>query len=889
MKHNRNPLAKAINYALGAGMIASLAMTAAPVAAQDDEEEATDLERFEVTGSRIKRTDVEGALPVQVIDRETIEFSGKSSVADLLRNQPINSAGSLRPASGNTAQAFAGVSLRALGEGRTLILIDGRRAPIAPNVGSGQDLNSIPLGAVERIEILSDGASAVYGSDAIGGVINIITRKDFTGAEIMLGTSEPEREGGDRREGHAIFGIAGSQGNIMAGVSNNKRDIIFQRDRPWSRGGASTFSNNFRNADFSFVEHPEFGAANVPGCQGEGFITANIGSPNGRCFYDFTLQAADEAEVENQSVFVRSNYNINNDWTIYANAQVNRVRTFGRYAPVPSSPWLVGGFGAIVLGPGLPNHPATPPSQGGLNPNWEAYQDRADDTLLLTHRFAANGPRDTQTDGQVYDLDIGVQGRVGNFDVDAGVRRIESQYNELGRNYVVSALAQPQFDNGNYNIYDPFGNPQDVLQSFTATINRDARYVSREAYALASTDLFDMAAGPVGIAFGAEYRDENYKDIFDDLQANGNITGSAGNSAFGSRDQWAVFGEALFPILDNLEATVAVRHDDYSDFGTATSPKVALRFQPMEELTFRASWGEGFRAPPLDILSLQPSFSADGVVHPPTADFFGNDNLNESIQITSFVIANPDLDAEESEQFGLGVAFEPLEWLNGSVDYFNIEIENRVAGIGPQQIINCLEGTSSNCPPGLSSFPTGTSFPNPNLGLGIEFRDDGSIVAMQRGFASLGTIETDGIDVNLRTNFDFGNAGRLTNELQATHTMSFETDGGDDVAGEAGLPDLRAVLANVYRFGDFAFSWNINYIDGQSTSLAEGDDGSLPSWTTHDVQVNWFTPWNGRLTVGATNLGDKDPVLDEGEGRGFNFDLYNAYGRIPYVRYTQNF
>ncbi len=889
MKHNRNPLAKAINYALGAGMIASLAMTAAPVSAQDEDEEAADLDRFEVTGSRIKRTDVEGALPVTVIDRETIEFSGKSSVADLLRNQPINSAGSFRPQSGSTGQAFAGLSMRALGSGRTLILIDGRRAPVAPNIGSAQDLNSIPLGAVERIEILSDGASAVYGSDAIGGVVNIITRKDFTGAEIMLGTSEPEREGGDRREGHAVFGIAGQQGNIMAGVSNNKRDIIWQRDREWSQGGASIFSNNFLNPNFTFLEHPEFGSANVEGCQGEGFITANLGSSSGRCFYDFTLQAADEAEIENQSIFVRSNYNINNDWTIYANAQVNRVRSFGRYAPVPSSPWLVGGFGAIVLGPGLPNHPATPPSEGGLNPNWEAYQDRADDTLLLTHRFAANGPRDTQSDAQVYDMDIGVQGRVGNFDVDAGVRRVESQYNELGRNYIVSALAQPQFDAGNYNIYDPFGNSQEVLQSFTATINRDARFVSREAYAMASTDLFDMAAGPVGVAFGAEYRDETYKDIFDDLQANGNITGSAGNSAFGARDQWAVFGEALFPILDTLEATVAVRHDDYSDFGSETSPKVALRFQPMEELTVRASWGQGFRAPPLDILSQQPSFSADPVVHPPTAEFFGNDDLQESIQITSFSIANPDLGAEKSEQFGLGVAFEPVEWFNGSVDYFNIEIEDRVASIGSQQVINCLEGIQTNCPPGLTEFPTGSSQPDPSLGLGAEFGDQGQIVFAQWGFASLGTIETDGVDVNLRTNFDFGNAGRLSSELQATHTMSFETDGGDDVAGDAGLPDLRAVLANVYRFGDFAFSWNINYIGDQDSSLADGDEGSLPSWTTHDVQVNYFTPWNGRLTVGATNLGDKDPVLDEGESRGFNFNLYNAYGRVPYVRYTQNF
>ena len=588
-------------------------------------------------------------------------------------------------------------------------------------------------------------------------------------------------------------------------------------------------------------------------------------------------------------MFVRARYNINDDWMLYGNAQVNRVRSFGRYAPVPSSPWLVGGFGAIVLGPGLPNHPATPPSAGGLNPNWESYQDRADDTLLMTHRFAANGPRDSQTDAQVYDLDIGVQGRVGSYDIDAGVRRVESQYNELGRNYVVSALAQPQFDSGAYNIYDPFNVPEDVLNSFTATINRDARFVSREAYALASTDLFDMAAGPVGVAFGAEYRDEDYKDIFDDLQANGNITGSAGNSAFGDRDQWAVFAEALFPLMDNLELTTAIRHDDYSDFGTATSPKVALRYQPLEEVTVRASWGEGFRAPPLDILSAQPAFSAEGVVHEPTAAFFGNEDLTESVQLNTFSIANPDIGAEESEQFGFGVAFAPVDWFNGSVDYWNLEIENRVAGIGAQQIVNCLEGLQDDCPPGLSEFPSGVGQPSPELGLGAEFGDQGQIVFLQSGFASLGTIETDGVDLNLRTNFEFGDLGRLNNELQATYTNSYEVDSGEDVAGDAERPAWRAILSNTYNFGDFTFAWNINYIDGQDTSQAEGDAGSLPSWTTHDVQANYFTPWNGRVTVGVDNVGDRDPVLDEGADRGFDFSLYNGYGRVPYVRYTQSF
>jgi len=892
MKHKTNPLASAINYALGAGMIAGLAMTAAPVIAQESEDETSD--RIQVTGSRIQRADLDGAMPVQVIDRVTIEASGKTSVADLLRNQPINSAGSFRPQSGSSGQSAAQLSLRALGAGRTLILIDGRRAPTAPNLGSGQDLNSIPLAAVERIEILSDGASAIYGSDAIGGVVNIITRSDFTGAEIMMGVSNPKRKGGETREGSAIFGAASDQGQIMAGVSNNKRDIVFQRDREWSQGGLSIFSNNFLTTGFAFLPHPEYGSTNVAGCTGEGF---EIGAGGARCFYDFTLQAADEAEIENQSMFVRARYDINMDWSVHMNANVSRVKSFGRYAPVPSSPWLVGGFGAIVLPPGTPNHPGTPPEAGGLNPLWADYQDPfpgyasgPDTTVLLAHRFAANGPRDTNTDASVYDLDVFVTGTFADYDVEFGARRVESQYFDLGRNYIVSALAQPQFNSGAYNIYDPFNAPQSVLESFTATIGRDARFVSREYYGLVSGDLFEMANGPVGFAIGAESRDEDYRDIYDSLQAAGNITGSAGNSAFGDRSQWAVYGELLFPIFEDVELSVAGRYDDYSDFGTNFSPKVALRWNATDSLAFRGSWGEGFRAPPLDILAAQPAFSAASVVDPITAAFFGNDDPTAAIQLNTFTIANPNLGAEQSEQFALGMVYEPAEWFNMTVDYWNIEITDRVASIGAQTVVGCLRGTTTNCPPGLSTFPVGTrgNAPAPELGLGAEFGSSNEVVYAQTGSASLGTINADGFDIAIDTNFDFGDWGNLRSQLQGGYTWSYEIDNGTNIAGLAGLPRWRAVWSNQHFYGDFSFAWNVNYIGSQQTAASPTLD-SLPSWTTHDLQLNYFTPWDGRISVGVDNALDKDPVVDPGESRGFNFGLYNGYGRITYVRYLQSF
>lgn len=890
MKHSRNRLFGAISSALLAGLASGAVSSVAFAQEGEADADAAELGRVTVTGSRISRADIEEALPVFIIDREMIDLSGQSSVADLLRDLPLTNGGNFRPQSGSTGQSFAGANLRGLGEGRTLILVDGRRAPIAPNFGSAQDLNAIPLGAVERIEVLSDGASAIYGSDAIGGVINIITRTDFTGAEVSFTQGYPDLEGGAFQNGYALMGISSDRGQIMAGVSFNKRDIIFQSERPWSRGGASTFSNNFLTETGGFLANPQYGSANTAGCNGPGFSLSNPSTPSAtRCFYDFTLQAADEAESENQSGFFRGKYEINDDWTLLLNGSLGRVTSFGRYAPVPSSPWLVGPIGAIVLSPGLPNHPGTPPSAGGLNPLWEDYQDVAGDLLGLRHRFAANGPRDTFTDGQLYDVDIGTIGNIGtNWTVEARARKTVSQYYETGRNYIVSALAQPQFDSGAYNIYDPFGNSQDVLQSFTSTITRDAEYEADEYFVVASGDIFNMANGPLGVAFGAEYRDETYKDIFDDLQANGNITGSAGNSASGGRDYFAVFGEVLVPITSNFEMNFALRYDDYSDFGDETSPKVSFRWQPLDSLTVRGSWGQGFRAPPLDILSANTSFSADTIVDAPTCIFLGvGADCDPSIQATTFVIANPNLGAETSDQFGLGIAFSPVEWFNGTLDYWNIEVENRVAGIGSQQIINCLDGTQSNCPPGLTNLPNVFPGPNEAAGLGLLRGPDGNILYIQRGFASLGTIKTDGIDTQLNFNFEVG-PGLLSSEIFASLLLGREVDSGADVAGEVEFPEWRVNWRNQYTFSDFSVALNVNYIDGQDDTL-ESENIPTDSWTTVDIQASWFAPWDGQITLGVDNVFDEDPPLDNGFGDGYNFGLYDAYGTIWYWRYTQTF
>src|SRR5690606_26338184 len=197
--------------------------------------------------------------------------------------------------------------------------------------------------------------------------------------------------------------------------------------------------------------------------------------------------------------------------------------------------------------------------------------------------------------------------------------------------------------------YDPYsGDPTGM--GMTATISRDMKFAIKEFYASAAFDLFEMAGGTSAMVVGAEYREEEYQDNYDPLQESGQIVGSAGNSAAGSRDVTAVYAELLFPVLDNFEISLAARHDDYSDYGSDTSPKISFRYQPLDTLTLRASYGEGFRAPSLDILSQKTSFSATFTTDPATCVMMtGNTGCN--IQVNTYGIANPNLESEVSEQW----------------------------------------------------------------------------------------------------------------------------------------------------------------------------------------------------------------------------------------------
>ncbi|MGL5048941.1 MAG: TonB-dependent receptor plug domain-containing protein, partial [Shewanella sp.] len=589
-----NLLANSVRLALVSGAAAVALSTPMVLAAEADTTKAKEeVERIEVTGSRIKRTDMEGAVPVTVIDRAAIDMSGQTSVTDLLRNTTFNSAGSFRPQSGSSAQGTASLDLRGLGSSRTLVLVDGRRLTMSPSTGSSQDLNSIPLGAVERIEVLTDGASAIYGSDAIGGVVNVITRKDFNGVQMSYTEGQPSipKDGGDRSAGSVLFGSSSEATSLLGGVSWNKRDIVFARDYPWTQPGGSSFGNN--------VQVPGIpGLTAIPG----GCTEENFYIDGAACRFNFNATNANEASTDNQSLFLKGEHQINDEWKVFSNASVAKTESFGRYAPAPDR---------SKIDEDSYNNPTNPNAwfyDKENNPNAVDYNASigAQQDATVWHRFAALGNRDTTVTNLNTDFLIGVNGVIADtVETEAGFRRVRNKSDEIGNGYLARSTAWGYINDFNpgycvdgsfdvacsygYDLQNPSSNPDDVLKGSAATTSRISEFNINEFYLNAQFDIAELPAGMITAFIGGEYRKEIYSDQYDAQSEAGLIGGSAGNSAGGDRSVKAGYFETLIPVLDNLELSLAGRLDNYSDYGSDFSPKVSVRYEPIEDMVLRAS------------------------------------------------------------------------------------------------------------------------------------------------------------------------------------------------------------------------------------------------------------------------------------------------------------
>ncbi len=888
-----NKLAKSVRLALAFG-VAATALPASQAFAADEEVE--EVERIEVTGSRIKRTDLESASPIEVISIGEFEDQGRISVADALRNVTSNSFGSFIPSSGSSAQSQSTVSLLGAGSDRTLVLLDGKRLAGSPSLGgSAANLSSIPMAAVERIEILKTGASAVYGSDAIAGVINIILKKDYEGATFAINYSEPELDGSNTKTASLVLGMSSDKGNITFVYDHQENGIMFDADRPYTSAsmedtnGDGMISIYDETIGISFygatIVNPNTGAleaspqcddlaANVPGFVGvldQGSLLGGIGGGE-VCGFAYANVSANTASTERDSIMTSASYNINDDLEFFVRAMFSRTDSLGRYAP-PAAPW------------------GTIPANTDHNPY--------DTDTNGYFRWYQIGNRDGIVTDYQQDYMVGFKGlnSFGDVDVDweFSYHKAVLDYRQVGRSYLsISGLY------ANLYFEEPLGTDDGIAAMKATTYQEDVNEFDHY-FAGAGFELGELPGGMISHYVGYEFFEQSYNSQYDAQSEGGWIGGSAGNSAAGERDTAAFFYEIALPVTDELLVSGAFRWDDYSDFGSQTTPSFKLEYRPMDDLLIRASYSEGFRAPSLSELLGATAFSATSATDyvacqaaqaeaDPSAAF--DATQCRSRQYDNLQLSNPNLGPEESTYINAGVVYSGVENLTVKVDYFSLEVDQVISTITVQDLMNAdFAGQVDTL---LNAYP------NLVFNRDADGTIQGDIVTEPANGAFM---SRKGFDVELGYKFEFSDM-----ELDLKNVTTYITDAEGDVyfggpkqnfIGFAGTPDFRSQFIATLDWDALTVSWTTDYIhstyETSDLEVAPGTFkftgvGSIDSFVTHNVNVAYDLEDLGKVNVGVRNLTETEPFFDSA-GEWISDTLYHAahIGREMYVGYTISF
>jgi iron complex outermembrane recepter protein len=889
-------------------------------------------QRIEITGSSIKRIDAESALPVQVLTREQIERTGATSVEQLMQtiaSMTSSGANLASSAAGATTGSISSVSLRGLSSLRTLVLVNGRRmAPYGigfSNDSVSVDVNSIPLAAIERIEVLKDGASAVYGSDAIAGVVNFILRSDYRGAEITLGAGAATQGGAGQRHGSIAWGkgdLANDGWNLLLVASAQKEKALFGRERDFALRGWNEAANNDTTSGNTFPANVaaadgSFGSVNpsyATGCQlPYSFVDPLF--PPGACRFDPSPLLTLLPEVRRASLFGAWRVRLGAGWEAFAEASFTRNETRTVVQPVPLSdqftlpannplytlpPYAVpGGISTskILLTPASPYYPTAFVAgiTGGPTPD-----------LLVRYRSALTGNRDITDISQAPRFAAGVRGSALGWDLDAALLRSESRVREHDNDgWPVLSKVLPLLNSGRVNFFGP--NTPDVVAELRATnFNGDAfriRSALTSAAVKGTRDLLALGGGPLALALGAEAREERYRFEPSPEMASGDIAGYGGNIAFVDRKRTvgALFGELALPLTATLEASAAVRHDRYQGVGSSTTPKLGLRWQPLPALLLRGAVGRGFRAPSLADLYAPATtgVTTQGQSDPVRCPVTGDGIKDCLTQFPTTVGGNEALTPEKSSQRSVGLVLEPVRGLTVGVDLFHIRLTNTIAGgITPEIILGDLSTYGRYVTRG-SPDPAFPGLPGP-------------IAAIDQRNLNLGEVRLSGADFEVRWRGALGELGRLAFDMSGTYFRRYDTQnpdgsftgGVDQVNAATGgvVPRLKTYQSLAWQRepweATLALQWQKGYHDLPGTFEDPSDPAFQPrrvgSYTTLDTQLGW-TGWPGlKLVLGVRNLLDRDPPYSNAGGQtsfqgGYDPTYADPRGRFVYLKATYAF
>ena len=850
------------------------------------------MERVVVTGSHIPQTDLEGPLPVQIISRDEIEWSGVTTVEQLLERVPANVNGITAAQSvGNVTQpGLAAVNLRGLGAGSTLVLLNGRRLSNYAFNGQAVDLNTIPLAAIDRVEVLKDGASAIYGADAIAGVVNFILRRNYRGVTASGSVDITQHGGGNAgqasltvghgdpdRDGYNVFGVLSYQKQQpLHGSERESTRTSYRPDLNVSGLSPLVYPSNISDLPNRRVLNP----AAASGCLPPSSLpraTPPPFQPTIVCGFDAAAVADVLPEVERASALLRGTWRANASLDVFAEALFARNTFHTEIAPYPQ-PAVSTPFGRPTYPAGGPYYPTEFAAANGLSGD-----------LLITWRATELGPRITTTtiDAQRYVL--GVDGEAGgwNFDV-AAVYSANRQEVEYGGSYVYQSRIIPALRSGLINPWGPSGAEGRAL--LASTVYRGTPQMAdastSQLNAVASKEVGELPAGPLALAVGGEARSERLSYDWDPAVLTGDSPiGSRLKAISGSRSVYALFGELNVPIVRKLDAQIALRFDDYSDFGSTTNPKLALRWQPASSLLLRGSWGEGFRAPPLYSLS-EPASSAfvrafeDPIRCPVTGGV--EDCVNAAPVVSG---GNPDLQPETSTQWNLGIVWEPVPGLSIGIDYWSIEQEGVITSVDSGYIV----ANEARFPGRVMRGPVDPAYPTL----------PGPIVGVDASLINIGKTQTSGIDVAVRWTLPAKEAGRFDLGLQGTYARQFDTqlDGVTtvsllaDARSAPPVPRWRSAVTVDWTRGPWgatlAWQYASGYIESVNVPIRPGPPTREVDATTNwDLQLRYDGIAGWRLAGGVRNLLDTEPPFSQTSAFQFGFNpvVSSPLGRTFYLR-----
>ena len=856
---------------------------------------AAKVEKIDVTGSSIKRIEGESALPVTVITRQEIEKSGATNPMELLQIiSSNNSFGnvSLGNVIGSSTFSAQTASLRGLGGGRTLVLVDGKRfSGFAGEVQGVQGVNLavIPFAAIERVEVLKDGASAVYGSDAIGGVINFILRSDYRGGEATVWGGEPTRSGGggqQRANGTFGFGdLSTNRYNVIVSGSYNHQKALEQKDRDFSRS--------------SYL--PDLGLIGISSNTMPGNVTTGgigvIGSPNcapstlydGVCFFDpaNTPGVMGIPDEKLGNFYASARVQINNDWQGYVSAILSKSENHYVIQPVPISNVFNYGPNAdipmtITLQPGTPFYPTAAAIAAGvngqpLNVRWRAFEAGLRDTT------------DTNTASQIT---TGLKGTWGDWDVDTSYHYGESETkSRTNGGFPIVPLILPLLNSGNVNLFGP--NTPEITNAIRATnFNGEVLKGNSKNYGVGakmSGELATLPAGKLGFAFGGEFRKEKLEQTYASVIQTGDVSGFGGSfpNLSATRDVRAFFVETNVPLTKTLEANLAIRQDHYNDFGSTANPKFSMRWQPNKVVLARASYGKGFLAPSLYQLFIPQgaTVTPPGVNDPIRCPVTNNIGIDCATQFTVINGGNPNLQPEKSEQVTAGIVFEPFTSLSTSLDYFKIRLNGQITNGIP---FTTVLGNLAQYGGLVTRGPVDPAFPNL----------PGRITAIQGTYLNLGAIHIEGLDLEAHWKGTAHSWGRIRTDIGGTYYRRYDvqnTDGsytgfvsnanGAVVTGIT--PRWRHYASVTWEQGPWAATL-ANSFQSEYTDVQPDGNGNLrkvSSMSLWDLQGSYKGFRNLTLTLGVKNLLDTNPPETNQQNTfqsRYDASYYDARARFVY-------